>query len=166
MPGELFVGLILLQRIAELLWAGRNARHLQAKGAVEHGAAHYPLIVALHAAWLVVIATLAVGVTLSWVWVFVYLVLQGFRLWIIATLGPRWTTRVYVLSGAPLVTRGPFRFFRHPNYIVVALELAFVPLVLNAPLAALGFTLLNAAMMAIRIPCEEKALGEAKTSRD
>lgn len=158
MAAEILVALILCQRLVELVWAGRNTRRLRAQGAVEHGAAHYPAIVGLHALWLAVVAALAPGVTIGWGWVAGYALLQILRLWTIATLGPRWTTRVLVQPGSVPVRRGPFRVLRHPNYAIVACELALVPLALGAPLVALAFTVLNALAMAVRIPCENRAL--------
>ncbi len=158
MRAELLIALILVQRLAELAWARRNMRHLIARGAVEHGARHYPLLIVLHSLWLGVMAALSVGLTVPWPWVAAFLLLQALRLWTIATLGQRWSTRVLVLPQAPLVAQGPFRFVRHPNYLIVACELALIPLALGAPWTALIFTLLNAGVMAIRIPCEEAAL--------
>lgn len=158
MPGEFLVFLIVSQRIVELFWAERNTRRLLAQGAVEHGAGHYPMIVALHVAWLAVVAIVSVGQSVPAGWVLAYLALQILRIWTIATLGYRWTTRVIIPRASTAIDRGPFRLMRHPNYTIVVLELAMVPLALGAPMVALVFTVLNAAIMAFRIPCEEKAL--------
>lgn len=158
MDGLTFVALVAVQRLAELAFARRNTRALRAAGAREHGAAHYPAMVAMHAAWLGAMAWAALGQTVAWGWVAAYLLLQVARLWTIRTLGPRWTTRILILPDAPLITGGPFRLLRHPNYVVVALELALVPLALDAPRLALTFALLNAAMMRVRVRAEEKAL--------
>lgn len=160
----LLLGLVTLQRLAELVLARRNTARLLAQGAYEVGARHYPLIVALHAAWLtglwfIVLArapTLIVGV--DWVWFGLFVVLQLGRAWVIAALGPRWTTRIIVLPGAPLVTSGPFRFVSHPNYWVVAGEIATLPLAFGLPWYALAFSGLNAGVMWLRIKAEDAAL--------
>ena len=160
----LLLGLVTLQRLAELVLARRNTARLLAQGAYEVGARHYPLIVALHAAWLtglwfIVLArapTLIAGV--DWVWFGLFVILQLGRAWVIATLGPRWTTRIIVLPGAPLVTSGPFRFVSHPNYWVVAGEIATLPLAFGLPWYALTFSGLNACVMWLRIKAEDAAL--------
>ena len=105
-------------------------RTLMARGAVEIGAKHYPLIVLLHAAWLLaIIALLPRPTAIHWGLLALFVVLQGLRVWVLATLGPYWTTRIISLPGAPLVRRGPYRFLRHPNYMVVAGEILVLPLV-------------------------------------
>ena len=148
---------VLVQRLTELAIARRNTRLLCAEGATEHGAAHYPAIAALHVAWLAAIAVLSIGQTVAAGWLGFYLALQVLRVWTIATLGRRWTTRIIVPRDRGRIVGGPFRFLPHPNYAVVALEIAVVPFALGAPLAALVFTALNAAVLAIRIRCEESA---------
>jgi len=121
----LIIGLVALQRLAEVAYAERNTRALLARGAVEIGRAHYPLIVALHAAWLIAILIfLPKPVVIHGIALVVFIVLQGLRLWVLATLGPYWTTRIITLKDAPLVRRGPYRFIRHPNYAVVVGEIA------------------------------------------
>jgi methyltransferase len=150
--------LVTLQRLGELLLSRYHTSRLLAKGAIEIGRSHYPLVVALHASWLAAL----------WIWgrdqdvdlaaLAGFVVLQGFRLWVLATLGERWTTRIIVLPGAPLVTSGPYRYFSHPNYAVVVAEIALLPLALHLPWLALVFTLLNAAMLTIRIRAEARAL--------
>ena len=159
----LILGLVVVQRLGELVLARRNTRRLLAQGGYEVGAAHYPLIVALHAAWLVGLWYLAVhraqaGQDIDLLWLTVFVVLQLGRLWVIASLGGRWTTRIIVLRGAPLVRRGPYRFLSHPNYWVVAGELLVLPLVFGLAWYGLVFTLLNAAVMWIRIRAEAAAL--------
>lgn len=157
----LFVGFLVVQRLAELVWARRNTRRLLAQGAVEHGASHYPLIVALHAAWLVAIAVLGRDQPVQVFWLLAFVALQFGRLWVLATLGPRWTTRI-IVTDAPLVTTGPFRLLRHPNYAVVVLEIFVAPMVLGLFGVAVVFTLLNAAVLAIRLRAEEAALSPAR----
>jgi methyltransferase len=151
---------VTFERLAELLLARRNTARLLAAGAREHAAAHYPLIVAVHAAWLGALWLLAPGRPVSLVWLAVFAVLQALRIWVLATLGPRWTTRIIVLPGEPLVERGPYRLLRHPNYAVVVSEIAVLPIAFGLPLVALGFSALNAAVLAIRIRAENAALGD------
>jgi methyltransferase len=127
-------------------------------GAVEVGPGHYPFIVAVHAAWLISLWGFGRQQPVNIVALVGYLSLQGFRFWILWTLGPRWTTRIIVLPKQPLVSAGPYRFLSHPNYAVVAGEIAVLPLALNLPLLATIFTILNTAVLAIRIRAENRAL--------
>ncbi len=151
--------LVALQRLAEVGYARRNARRLLAAGGVEHGAGHYPLLVALHGAWLAALfALVPAEAPANWGLLGLYGLLQLGRLWVIASLGRRWTTRVIVVPGAPLVTRGPYRFSRHPNYLIVALEIPVLPLAFGAWQIALGFGLANLAILAQRIRVEARAL--------
>jgi methyltransferase len=151
--------LVALQRLAELGYARRNARRLLAAGGVEHGAGHYPLFVVLHGAWLVALFVLVpAAAPADWGLLGLYGLLQLGRLWVIASLGARWTTRVIVVPGAPLVARGPYRFSRHPNYLIVALEIPVLPLAFGAWQIALGFGLANLALLARRIRVEARAL--------
>ena len=155
---SLILALVTLQRCGELALARHNTAKLKARDAIEVAADHYPLLVSVHAAWLIAL----------WVWgrnqdvnlaaLSVFFVLQGLRLWVLATLGSRWTTRIIVLPGAPLVTSGPYRYFAHPNYAVVVAEIALLPLALHLPLLALVFTVANAGVLAIRIRAETRAL--------
>lgn len=154
---RIVVALVALQRLAELVLARRNTARLLAEGAVEHGRAHYPVIVALHAAWLAVLAVAAGGPVGVW-WLAAFLVLQGGRVWVLASLGRCWTTRIVTVPGAPLVRRGPYRWMRHPNYLVVALEVPVLAMALGLPWAALGFGVVNAAVLAWRIRIEDRAL--------
>ncbi len=151
--------LVALQRLAELVYARRNARRLLAAGGVEHGTGHYPLMVALHAGWLVALFVLVPAqAPADLALLGLYGLLQLGRLWVIASLGGRWTTRVIVLPEAPLITRGPYRYVRHPNYLIVALEIPVLPLAFGAWQIALGFGLANLALLAQRIRIEERAL--------
>lgn len=156
----LVVGLVAAQRLAEVILAARNTRALLRRGAVEIGRGHYPLLVLLHAAWLAALFLLVPAATpVSWPWLGLFAVLQGLRVWVIVSLGPYWTTRIVTLPEAPLVCRGPYRLLRHPNYLVVAAEIAVLPLVFGAWRLALAFSLLNLAMLAWRIRIEERSLG-------
>jgi methyltransferase len=152
------LGFVTAQRLGELILARRNTARLQAAGGVEHGASHYPLIVALHAVWLLGLWALAWDRPASLPWLSVYAGLQILRAWVLLSLGPRWTTRIIVVPGESLVRRGPYRFVRHPNYLVVAGEVAMLPLVFGLWPYALAFSLLNAAVMVVRLRSESVAL--------
>ena len=153
------LGLVVLQRLAELVLAARNTNRLRAAGAFELDARGYPAFVLLHGAWLLSLA-LFVPATAppSWPLLAVYAVLQLGRVWILASLGRHWTTRIIVLPGAPLVRRGPYRFVRHPNYLIVAAEIAALPLAFGAVTIAIVFSLANLVLVARRIAIEERAL--------
>ena len=155
---EFILGIVTLQRAAELVISRDNTRKLMARGAVEVAARHYPLIVLLHAAWLISLWVFGRDQPVNIVALLFYLVLQGFRVWVMRTLGPRWTTRIIVLPDQALVSAGPYRFLAHPNYAVVAAEIAVLPWALGLPLLAAVFTVLNAAVLAIRIRAENRAL--------
>lgn len=158
----LLLAFVTAQRLAELVLAQRNTRRLLARGAIEAAPEHYPLIVALHAAWLIGLWLLAPAIPPNpWLAV-LFLLLQAGRIWVLATLGERWTTRIIILPGAPLVQGGPYRFVSHPNYVVVASEILVLPLVFGLTVYALVFTLLNAAILTIRIRAEEKALHQPR----
>jgi methyltransferase len=152
------LALVTLQRLGELWLSNRNTQRLVAQGAVEHGRAHYPLIVAVHAAWLAALWWLAPDRPIEALWLALYVLLEVARIWVLATLGPRWTTRIIVLPGAPLVKAGPYRFVSHPNYVVVVAEIAVLPLVFGLWPVALIFSALNAAVLTIRIRAENRAL--------
>ena len=149
---------VTLERLGELALARHNTQRLLAKGASEHGARHYPLIFALHAAWLITLWLLAPTRQVDMFWLAMFVLLTIARFWVIATLGPRWTTRIIVLPGADLVKEGPYRWLNHPNYWVVAGEIAVLPRVFGLPWVALTFTILNAAVLAVRIRAENRAL--------
>ena len=150
--------LVTLQRLGELVIARANTRKLLARGAIEVGANHYPLVVLVHAAWLIALWIWGRDQDVNLVALAAFAVLQGLRLWVLATLGSRWTTRIIVLPGEPLVASGPYRYLSHPNYAVVAGEIALLPLALHLPLLALVFTVLNAAVLVIRIRAEARGL--------
>ncbi len=153
------LGLVALQRLVELALAASNTRRLLARGAREVGRAHYPLFVLLHAAWLVAIAaTTPLDRQPYWPLIGAFIVLQLLRVWVVATLGPYWTTRIITLDAAPMVRRGPFRFVRHPNYCIVVAEIAVLPLAFGDWPVALVWTLLNALLLRHRIRIEMGAL--------
>jgi methyltransferase len=159
------LALVTAQRLGELVLARRNTRRLLARGATERGATHYPLIVGLHAAWLAGLWLLAWDRPANLAWLGVFLGLQALRVWVIASLGERWTTRIIILPGAPLVRRGPYRFLSHPNYLVVAGEMLVLPLVFGLPGYGLAFSVLNAAVLWIRIRAENAALAALSEER-
>ena len=160
--GIIVLALVTLQRLGELWLARRNTRALLAQGGVEIGAGHYPLIVSLHAAWLAGLWVLAWARPVEPVWLGVFVILQLLRVWVIASLGGRWTTRIILLPGTPLVRRGPYRFVRHPNYLVVAGEIAVLPLAFGLPVFALVFSVVNAGVLWIRIAAESKGLDRSQ----
>jgi methyltransferase len=158
----LVLALVTAQRLGELVLSRHNTRLLLACGASEVAPGHYPLMVMLHAAWLAGLwwhavaapAELAVN---PWL-IAAYALLQPLRLWVIGTLGSRWTTRIIHLPGAPLVERGPYRLMRHPNYAVVVGEIALLPLAFGLPWYAAAFSILNAVVLAVRTRAEDGAL--------
>ena len=163
------LGLVALQRAVELVYSARNTRRLLARGGIESGAVQYPFVVLLHAAWLASMAVFIPPSTIpNWWLLGVYALLQPLRLWTIATLGPRWTTRIITVPGAARVQRGPYRIFRHPNYAIVCAEIAILPLAFKAVEIAIVFSILNASLLSWRIRTEERALFKstpAATSR-
>ncbi|EGE57670.1 hypothetical protein RHECNPAF_420016 [Rhizobium etli CNPAF512] len=160
-PAIALLSFVTLQRLGELVLARRNTAALLARGAREVAPEHYPAMVALHAGWLVGLWLLAPGRPVDLFWLAVFMGLQALRLWVLATLKDRWTTRIIILPGVPLVTSGPYRFLRHPNYAIVVGEIAALPLAFGLPLYAIGFSLLNACMLSIRLKAENAALKSA-----
>jgi methyltransferase len=161
------VGLVALERLAELVVSRRNAAWSLSRGGVEHGRGHFPPMVALHTGLLlgclveVVVADRPFIPALGWPMLALALGSQALRWWCIATLGVRWNTRVIVVPGLPLVSAGPYRLLRHPNYVAVVVEGVALPLVHTAWVTALVFTILNIPLLAVRIRCEDRALGLA-----
>lgn len=153
--------LVTLQRLSELVIARANTARLMRAGAVEHGASHYPAMVLMHAAWLIGLWALAWGRPVDLALLAVFAVLQAGRVWVLATLGRRWTTRIVTVPGERLVARGPFRLVRHPNYVVVTLEIACLPAVFGLWGYALLFTVLNGLMLFVRIRAENAALASS-----
>lgn len=156
----LFLTYLVVQRLAELLLARRNTARLVQRGAREAGQAHYPAVVALHALWIAALAIFGYDQPIAWPWLVAFAVLQMLRFWTLATLGERWTTRI-IVTDEPLVAHGPFRYVRHPNYIVVVGEIFVAPMVLGLVWVAVVFSVANAVMLAIRIRAEEAALRSA-----
>jgi methyltransferase len=150
--------LVTLQRLSELVIARRNTQALLARGGVEHGSSHYPVMVALHGAWLIGLWVYGWNATVSGPLLAAYIALQVLRFWTLASIGRRWTTRILTVPEDTLVTTGPYRFLRHPNYAVVLLEVPLLPMTLGLETFALVFGFLNVAMLLWRITVEERAL--------
>lgn len=151
--------LVAAQRLAEVALARRNERRLLARGGIEVGASHYPLFFVLHGSWLAALWLLVPpDAPVIWPLLVLFALLQAARLWVIASLGQYWTTRILTVPGAPLVRRGPYRWIKHPNYLVVAAEIAVLPLAFGAWEIALLFSALNALLLWRRIRVEEAAL--------
>jgi methyltransferase len=152
------LALVTLQRLGELWLSNRNTQRLLAQGAREVGASHYPLIVGVHALWLAGLWWFALTRAVDGFWLAMFVLIELVRIWVLASLGRRWTTRIIVLPRAPLVRRGPYRWVNHPNYLVVIAEIAVLPLVFGLWQVALIFSLLNAAALTIRVREENRAL--------
>lgn len=162
------VALVAVERVAELVVSKRHAAWAFARGGMEYGRRHYPVMAAVHAA-LLVSCVVEVAVAdrpfvpwLGWPMLALVILTQGMRWWCIATLGRQWNTRVIVVPGMPLVTSGPYRWLRHPNYVAVTVEVAALPLVHTAWVTALVFSAANAALLAVRIPVESRALAPVR----
>lgn len=162
------LGAICCERVGELVVSGRHAAALLRDGGSESGLSHFPVMVALHAGLLAgcvlepVLAHRAFIPAVGYPMLAVVIAANGLRWWCIRTLGDRWSARVIVLPGVPLVRTGPYRWFSHPNYVAVVVEGAALPLVGSAWITAICFTLANAALLAVRIRCESQALHAAQ----
>lgn len=159
----LFLSFIVIQRLSELVIAKRNTANLLSQGAYEVGAEHYPVMVGMHSAWIACLLFLGFDNSVSFGWLAIFAALQVLRVWILASLGGRWTTRIIILE-EPLVIRGPFKYVSHPNYMLVVAEIIVAPMVLGLVWVALAFTVLNAAMLYVRIGVEHKALAPLRTT--
>ncbi|MFF7203075.1 isoprenylcysteine carboxyl methyltransferase family protein [Streptomyces sp. NPDC008141] len=163
----LLVLAVAVERVAELVVARRNGEWTLARAGVEYGRGHYPVMVTLHTGLLVccllepILAHRPFLPALGWSMLALTLLAQALRWWCITTLGPYWNTRVIVVPGARLISAGPYRFLRHPNYVAVVVEIAALPLVHSAWLTATAFTLANAMLLTVRLRCENTALAQA-----
>jgi methyltransferase len=160
-PSVALLLFVTLQRLFELVHARRNTLALLARGAREIAAEHYPYMVLLHTVWLAGLWLLGPGQPVNPAWFAVFMLLQLLRIWVLATLKGRWTTRIVVLPNAPLIRTGPYRFLRHPNYVIVIGEIAALPLAFGLPFYALVFSVLNGLVLTIRIRAENAALKTA-----
>ena len=159
---DFLLAAVTAQRAGELALSYFNTRRLKARGALEVAPRHYPLVVAVHACWLLALWLFGHDRPLNMIALTVYLALQGLRFWVMRTLGRHWTTRIIVLPGERLVSAGPYRWLAHPNYAVVAGEIAVLPLALGLPWLAVTFTVLNSTVLLIRIRAENRALGASR----
>lgn len=158
-PSVALLAFVTLQRLVELPIAHANMKRLLAAGGYEVGAGHYPLLVAVHVAWLATLWWLAPGRAIDLPFLALFVLIEIGRVWVLRTLGQRWTTRIIVVPGEKLVASGPYRFINHPNYLVVIGEIAVLPLVFGLWKVALVFTILNALALTVRIRAENQALG-------
>jgi len=159
------VSFVIIQRIVELFVARTNEKWIRSQGGYEVGAKHYPFMVAMHVGFFIslIIEFLVFDRSLPAFWILLFVIfvmLQMMRIWVISSLGRYWNTKILVLPGAHVVKKGPFHFIRHPNYVVVTLEIIVIPLMLGAYFTALLFTILNFIILSVRIPVEEAALRE------
>jgi methyltransferase len=164
--GTALLVFVTLQRFAEFIWDRQNTARLMAAGAVEHGKSHYVFFAGTHAAWLAGLWILGYARAVEPVWLIPFALLTIGRYWVMGTLGRRWTTRIVVLAGAPLIKSGPYRFVRHPNYVVVIGEMVVVPLALGLPAYALVFCAIYGAAATVRIRAENDALLKSMPSRE
>lgn len=155
------LSLVTFQRLSELFVSRRNTSRLIARGGYEVGGGHYWLLIGFHTVWMIGLWVYGWNNPVNWTWLFVYLVIQALRGWVVAALGDRWTTRIIVMPGEPLVTTGPYRYLRHPNYYIVLLEVFVLPMVFGMFWYALGFSIVNAAVVYWRIRIEEETFKEA-----
>ena len=161
---QFILAAVLLQRLVELWIAKRNTTRLLAEGAIEHGTEHYPYLVMLHGAWLATLVYFTPpGTPVNFFWLGVYVLLQVARVWVMTSLGRFWTTRIIAPPDAPLVIRGPYRYLRHPNYMVVTAEIAVLPLVFGHWQIAAVFSLLNLLVLRERIQTENEALARRQS---
>ncbi len=157
----LFIAFIIFLRIGELLISKSNEKWLLQNNAVEYGKSHYPFIVALHVLF---IASLIVEyytrqpLAGNLCFLLLFFTLLAFKIWVIMSLGKFWNTKIYHISNIPLIKKGPYKYLKHPNYIIVITEIAIIPLVFQLYYTAILFSILNAIMLFVRIKEENKAL--------
>lgn len=161
----IIIVLVIAQRLTEVFIAKRNEKWMLSQGAYEVGAAHYPYMIALHSSFFLflIIEVLSNNSSLSPLFplfFILFIAVQALRIWCLRSLGPFWNTKIIILPGAEVVKKGPYVYFRHPNYAIVCLEIVLLPLMFQAYFTAFCFTLLNITMLSVRIPIEEKALRE------
>lgn len=161
MTFTLFILFIILLRLAELLHSKRNEKWLIAHSAVESGQNHYPYIIALHTLFMLSLLTefyYSPDASFNPLIFFIYLLLISFKTWVILSLGNFWNTKIYRIQDAPLVKTGPYKYLKHPNYLIVIGEIAIIPMTFHLYHTAILFTVLNAIMLCIRIRVENKVL--------
>ncbi|MBS1523238.1 MAG: hypothetical protein JST50_19725 [Bacteroidetes bacterium] len=154
-----FIIFLVVQRMAELYISKRNERWLLSQGAIEYGREHYPYIVALHSLFIVSLIVeyyLSGGQPMSYIFLLLFILLLTFKYWVLSSLGLYWNTKIYRIPGVVAIKRGPYKLFKHPNYVDVVLEIAIIPLVFHLYYTALIFSVLNAIMLSVRIRVENK----------
>ena len=157
----LFISFIILLRIGELILSKSNERWLVKNGAVEFGDKHYPFVVSLHILFLILLIveySRQQTVTYSLLLIIIYFLLIGLKTWVIFSLGKFWNTKIYHIQNIPLIKKGPYKYFKHPNYAIVIAEIAIIPLVFHLYFTAIAFTLFNMIMLSVRIKEENKAM--------
>ncbi|MFD0827855.1 isoprenylcysteine carboxyl methyltransferase family protein [Neobacillus sp. M.A.Huq-85] len=162
-PFLIFWCLLIVQRVVELLIARKNEKWMIGQGAIEYGQEHYRLMVWMHLLFFLIFFSEKIllnrEMSFAWHWLFfVFIFAQLVRVWALFSLGKYWNTKIIVLPNANVIRKGPYRWIKHPNYLVVSLELLVIPLLFNAYFTAAIFTILNIVMLSIRIPIEERAL--------
>lgn len=167
----IIIAIVILQRLVELTIAKRNEKWMRSQGAFEAGARHYPFMVLMHITFFIslLLEVLIFNRQLSPFWIALltlFFIVQVARIWCLTSLGKFWNTKIIILPGANVIRKGPYRFIRHPNYVIVTTELLVLPLLFSAYFTAVVFTLLNLWMLSIRIPAEEKALMEATNYKE
>jgi methyltransferase len=155
----LFIGFVIFQRLMELVVARRNEKWSRGQGAVEYGKNHYPYMVMLHTAFIVAMAVeyYYKGGKFSWPFMLIFVLLLSVKVWVIASLGKYWNTKILRVPHAPFIKKGPYKLFKHPNYFIVVCEIVVIPMVFGLYITAIVFTVLNAAMLTVRIKAEEQA---------
>jgi methyltransferase len=163
-PLYMIVGLVALQRLAELLWSNHNTRSLRAQGAIEAGSGHYPLFFLVHGSWLLAILLLTPALTPVNAWaLLLYCIMPLGRIWVLVSLGGCWTTRIITVPGRPLVRKGPYRFLRHPNYLIVACEIALLPMVFHEVRIAVIWSIANGMLLMWRVHVEDGILSARRS---
>jgi methyltransferase len=167
----IIIAIVIIQRLVELIIAKRNEKWMRSQGAFEAGAVHYPIMVTMHIAFFIslLIEVLVINKPLSPFWIpllSIFLIAQIARVWCLTSLGKFWNTKIIILPGADVVKKGPYKFIRHPNYVIVATELLVLPLIFSAYFTAIVFSLLNLWMLSVRIPVEERELIEVTNYRE
>jgi len=155
----IFIVFLITQRFTELYISRRNEKWLLSQGAIEYGREHYPYIVALHTLFIVSLIMeyyLAGGKQISYIFALLFILLLTFKYWVLSSLGYYWNTRIYRIPSAVPVRKGPYKFFKHPNYVDVVLEIAIIPLVFHLYYTALIFSVLNAVLLSVRIRVENR----------
>ncbi|MDB5132175.1 MAG: Isoprenylcysteine carboxyl methyltransferase family protein [Mucilaginibacter sp.] len=159
MPFIIFITFFILQRLSELFIARRNEKWLLQQGAVEYGRAHYPFMIAMHTLFIVSIIAeylLRGQPPIDWLFLVIFLIVLSFKFWALSSLGKYWNTKIYRIPGVYPVKKGPYKFLKHPNYMEVVCEIAVIPLVFHLYYTAIIFTILNAAMLTVRIKEENR----------